>query len=167
MNEEIKNKILEVLEENHSVSLWSADNRLMVAKQITLNLDEKTKKNDKDSKKKAPDVKSQSISNPVEDSNPMDAMKGKKIEILNTRINSIQEVVKPDVNDLPDIEEENNKRMDVIGQNGNDGLHYNEKKPAKPKKSGNKVKESDKEKFFKKPTEKRQSGLFSKKTKRK
>ena len=32
-----------------------------------------------------------------------------------------------------DWEEEAKKRMDIIGQNGNDGLHYEEEKPKPPK----------------------------------
>jgi hypothetical protein len=172
MNEDIKNKILEVLEGNHKTSLWSADNRLMVAKQIAVSLgeenDTRTRKVDKVSDPKGvPDVKSESIDNPVDEGNPFDGMVGGKIEILNTRITDVNIKVEPDIDDLPDVnvkEEEQNKEI-----NKKDTKKAG--KQAKPKKnvtgSSHKIDKLDKNRFFNKPKEKRTSGLFSKKTKRK
>ena len=41
MNKDVRDTILKVLEENYNVSLWSADNRFMVAKKIAMDLGEK------------------------------------------------------------------------------------------------------------------------------
>ena len=167
MNEDVKNKILGVLEENHKTSLWSADNRLMVAKQIAVSLgeenDPRTRKVDNVSNSKdVPDVKNESIDNPVEEGNPLDGMVGHKIEILNTRITDVNTKVEPNIDDLPvvDVKEE----QDIKTNKKNT-------EKAKPRKNVkeqlHKIDKSDKDNFFKKPKEKRTSGLFSKKTKRK
>ena len=80
-------------------------------------------------------------------------------DMLATRMEKERYMFGPDANipysDIMEIKEdlpgggveipENNERMDIIGQNGNDGLHYDKVKKSKPKKSAPKKTEySDK-----------------------
>ena len=80
-------------------------------------------------------------------------------DMLATRMEKERYMFGPDANipysDIMEIKEdlpgggveipENNERMDIIGQNGNDGLHYDKVKKSKPKKAAPKKTEySDK-----------------------
>jgi hypothetical protein len=167
MNQDIKNKILEVLEENYSVSLWSADNRLAIAKKIAVNLGEKnddrtSKVSEVNKPKVVPDLTSQSITNPTEEINPMDAMAGKDIKILNSRISN------PVIETEVEVEKVETKK--TKSKKKNKKVVEKKEKVVSEKseeKNSHSISEEDKSKFFNKPKKpKRRSGIFSKKTKR-
>lgn len=46
-------------------------------------------------------------------------------ELLNELINNLETNTDPIINNIPD-HDWNEERMDICGQNGNDGLHYPE-----------------------------------------